>query len=1442
MVTAGDPIDRLATTGTWNRGIMRIRIASIVAAVAMVAGLLGGMPSPPAAALSPNLPFSADQLPTWQTNGIVFGIAETNGYVVAGGSFTRILPGAGQSGSPIDVAGVAILDADTGTPASCQLPLTYGAGTPIAYAVEAAPDGDTVFIGGQFSGIGGVYVSRLAEIDVVSCEVTSFRPPSISSTVMSIAATDDAVFVGGRFQTVGGQQRRSFVKLTRTGALTSWVANAYGATVSAYSSTVDPDAVARGNAIALSPQGDRVVIGGDFFYVNGTPTHSFAVVDATTGNLVQSWPASTVGNTSRTKTLVSDGERFYVGNEGYGGFDGTLSYRWSDYNRVWRDSCAGATQALLVHGDVLLQAHHHHDCGGMGMFPDGRRTYLSATLAADPTQWQLGWLPELNDGVGEHLGPRALEVATGSNGQEYLWVTGEFTRVNGTNQQSLTRFGVTDTGAPPTPTVAARTVTPGAIQVNIRSVYDPDDSDITYAVYRNGSSTPIWTGVARSQHWYRPQLTFVDTDLTPGTSYSYRVRAIDAAGNQSGLSGTVSATASATASAYATVVQADEPRLYYRYDDVAGSTWVIDSSGETVNGLNGLAENGVARTAAGAIAGDPSTSATFNDAPPGGSYPQYIWNDVIAPGPSQYTIETWFRTTSTSGGALVNYGSYQGRPRSDNGDDRVSSTVDRVVYMESSTGRLRFGVRSGSSVQTIRSGASYNNGQWHHVVATQGSGGMRLYVDGVLVGQNTVTGNGTYNGTWHVGGDNLNGYPNAGSGSTQRYFDGQLDETAVYYHALSASAVSSHFAAAAPDTQAPSVPTALSASVDGSDVSLSWSAATDNIGVAGYVVYRGTTPGFTASTASSVGTVTGTSFVDEDRPEGTWYYRVAAVDGSGNTSAASSSVAAEVEAPVGEPIVQTVTASADTMVAAVNPAATYGTSTQLSSRADTAIWSFMRFDLPAAPTGYVLSSASLRLVTSNDPTAGSTNTHQVRVVDDSWSEATTTWNSRPTSTASGVIGELSGATALNTAYTVTIATPELTARSGGAVTLRLSATTGDDNVRFLSRETGNAANRPTLTLTYTPVGGPDIAAPSVPTGVSATANGNDVTVSWSPATDDVGVTGYRVYRAETADVALTSGNLVGEVGSTSFVDSDVPAGTWHYRVTARDAAGNVSGGSASASVTMTTPDTTPPSVPTGLTAAVTGTSVALTWSAAVDDGEVVGYRVYRGTASDMPASAATLLTEVDETSYTDTGRPVGTWYYRVAAVDAAGNVGAAAAAVAAVVEEPAAEPIVQTVVADADTMVAAVNPAFAYGSNTQLSARGDTAIWSFLRFQLPDAPDGYVLGEATLRVVTSNDPTAGSNDTHQVHLVDAAWSESGTTWNNRPTAVASGVIGELSGASALNTAYTVSLAVAELASREGQAASLRVSTASGSDNVRFLSRETGNANARPSLTLTWIPG
>src|SRR4029077_656263 len=81
----------------------------------------------------------------------------------------------------------------------------------------------------------------------------------------------------------------------------------------------------------------------------------------------------------------------------------------------------------------------------------------------------------------------------------------------------------------------------------------------------------------------------------------------------------------------------------------------------------------------------------------------------------------------------------------------LSSNYDRHVYMENS-GQLTFGVWTGQA-NTITSAKSYNDGAWHYLVATQGSDGMTLYVDGAAVGANAQTQAQAYSGYWRLGGD-----------------------------------------------------------------------------------------------------------------------------------------------------------------------------------------------------------------------------------------------------------------------------------------------------------------------------------------------------------------------------------------------------------------------------------------------------------------------------------------------------------------------------------------------------------------------------------------------------------------------------------------------------------------------------------------------------------------
>ncbi|WP_167324034.1 LamG-like jellyroll fold domain-containing protein, partial [Rhodococcoides kroppenstedtii] len=124
---------------------------------------------------------------------------------------------------------------------------------------------------------------------------------------------------------------------------------------------------------------------------------------------------------------------------------------------------------------------------------------------------------------------------------------------------------------------------------------------------------------------------------------------------------------------------------------------------------------------------DTSGSFTFD------GVDDYIWNDQLSEGTSTYTLETWIKTTTTRGGKIIGFGN--GRPNTGNNATSLSGNYDRQIYMLNN-GQLRFGVWTGSAT-TLTTSTSYNDGAWHHIVATQGADGMSLWVDGNRVAKNT---------------------------------------------------------------------------------------------------------------------------------------------------------------------------------------------------------------------------------------------------------------------------------------------------------------------------------------------------------------------------------------------------------------------------------------------------------------------------------------------------------------------------------------------------------------------------------------------------------------------------------------------------------------------------------------------------------------------------------
>jgi hypothetical protein len=726
------------------------------AAITLAAATLGLMSSPSATALQPPVGITADNLSTYQTNGIVYAIAQANGVVFAGGTFSAVRPAGSPAGTnETAAANLVVLNAATGAPTGCHLNFTVGSDNATVRALAVSPDGSTLYAGGFFGQVNGVGVSSLAAINIATCTVSTTFHPSVSGTVRAITATADTVYFGGDVTSVGGQGRGRYAAVSTTGALLPWA----------------PDADDPGRAIAITPDHQNVILGGDFQTVNGTASHSLAVVDATTGTLVKAYPPGFIDATSVTKSIYVDAasNAFYTGNEGTGGgvFDGRMALSLTDFNQIWRDNCLGATQTVAVYATVLYSGSHAHDCSSMGEYPNTTRKHLLAESVTDPHL--LSWYPDTNDGIGEKIGPRVITVSS-SGGTDYMWVGGEFTTVNGVAQQGLTRFSNgADTGAPTLPQTAASSTDPGSVKVTWQSSLDNDDGTLTYRVYRNGGSTPVYTVSGDSKPWIRPQLTFTDTNVTPGVKYLYRVTASDGT-NTSALSPNVSATVPVTAEPYATQVLADGANLYWRFDAASGSYTADNSPGDD----SGISVGGPAHgVSPGAVPG--SKAYTFDGST------DWTYTDRQHSTPSTYSIETWFKTTTTTGGKLIGFGNLPGQ---------LSGNYDKHIYMTNS-GQLVFGVYTGSTRTIATFTGGYNDGNWHQVVATQGSNGIRLYVDGALKASNLfVTTSQNYNGYWRVGGDQLNGWPGQ---PTSNFFAGSIDETAVFPTVLTASQVANQY-------------------------------------------------------------------------------------------------------------------------------------------------------------------------------------------------------------------------------------------------------------------------------------------------------------------------------------------------------------------------------------------------------------------------------------------------------------------------------------------------------------------------------------------------------------------------------------------------------------------------------------------------------------------------
>src|SRR5262245_57180055 len=715
-----------------------------------------------------------------------------------------------------------------------------------------------------------------------------------------------------------------------------------------------------------------------------------------------------------------------------------------------------------------------------------------------------------------------------------------------------------DTTAPTQPgTLTASAVSGGEVDLSWGA--STDNVGVTgYLVERcQGAGCSSFTQIATATG-----TSYKDTGLSASTSYSYRVRGTDAAGNLSPYSNTASATTSASAT-----------------QGLVAAFGFDEGSGRTVTDASGNGNTGTIADATWVASGKYGKALQFN----GTSALVTVPDAASLHLSGGMTLEAWVNPSAVS--ADWRDVIYKG-----NDNFYLSATSTEASSPDA-------GMIAGGSYADAFGPAALPASSWSYLAETYDGSTLRLYVNGTEVASTAHTGTIANSANpLQIGGDSIYG----------QFFDGLIDEVRVYNVALTAAQIQTDQATPVnngPDTTAPTQPGTLTASaVSGGEVDLSWGASTDNVGVTGYLVER--CQGAGCSSFTQIATATGTSYKDTGLSASTSYsYRVRGTDAAGNLSPYSNTASATTSASATQGLVaafgfdegsgRTVTdASGNGNTGTIADATwvasgKYGKALQFNGTS-------ALVTVPDAASLHL--SGGMTLEAWVNPSAVSADWRDViyKGNDNFYLSATSTEASSPDAgmIAGGSYADAFGPAALpasswsylaetydgstlrlyvngtevaSTAHTGTIANSANPLQIGGDSIYGQFFDGLIDEVRVYNVALTAAQIQ---TDQATPVNnGPDTTAPTQPGTLTASAvSGGEVDLSWGASTDNVGVTGYLVERCQGA--GCSSFTQIATATGTSYKDTGLSASTsYSYRVRGTDAAGNLSPYSNTASAT-----------------------------------------------------------------------------------------------------------------------------------------------------------------------------------------------------------------------------------------------------------------------------------
>ncbi len=355
--------------------------------------------------------------------GLITAIAADGGRVYVGGLFTSI---GGQQRKNIAALAAATGDAEAWNPNTDM--------TNYILVKALVVSGNTVYLGGLFHTIGGQTRNHIAALDAMTGLACNWNPDAASSNptdfleVWAIAVRDTVVYVGGDFTIIGGQPRNHIAAIdATTGQTLAW----------------NPNPTDSIQIRVLATSGNTVYVGGQFSAMGGRPRQHVAALDAETGAARDWDPHPGYHNPgyAEVKALSASGNTVFVGGL-FSTMSNFPRNRIASFDKnsnltYWNPDADAAVSTIAVSGGTVYAGGWFSRIGGQA------RTALAALDAAtgNALDWNPSVICGLTD-LKFHF-PLSPYVSSLVANNAVVYAAGRFTGIGGQLRDGIAALDAT---------------------------------------------------------------------------------------------------------------------------------------------------------------------------------------------------------------------------------------------------------------------------------------------------------------------------------------------------------------------------------------------------------------------------------------------------------------------------------------------------------------------------------------------------------------------------------------------------------------------------------------------------------------------------------------------------------------------------------------------------------------------------------------------------------------------------------------------------------------------------------------------------------------------------------------------------------------------------------------------------------------------------------------